>query len=107
MPVLALNLFDVANKEEYLAYVRKSGKAVASHGGEVISIGKFREARAGDLAPRQVMILVQWQSVEHFENYCNNPALADMHPHREKGTSNYIWQLFDKLEDFRPLLKAM
>jgi hypothetical protein len=24
---------------------------------------------------------------------------------REKGASDYIWQLFDKLEDPRPILK--
>ena len=33
------------------------------------------------------------------------PALADLHPHRVNGTSNYIWHIFDKLEDLRPILK--
>ena len=52
------------------------------------------------------MILVEWDSVEAFEHYCNDPALADLHPHREKGTANYIWQLFDRLDDLRPIMQA-
>ena len=35
----------------------------------------------------------------------SSPALADLHPHREAGTMRYVWHLFDKLEDLRPLLK--
>jgi heme-degrading monooxygenase HmoA len=53
-----------------------------------------------------VLILVEWESRESFEDYCNDPALADLHPHREKGADQYIWQLFDKLEDLRPILKG-
>ncbi|MDN7123464.1 DUF1330 domain-containing protein [Pseudidiomarina sp. 1APP75-32.1] len=106
MPVYALNLFDIANKDEYLAYARRSAKEVEAHGGKVISLGKFREAAQGDITPRTVLILVEWESKEAFESYCDDPALADLHPHRENGTSNYIWHLFDKLDDLRPLLKV-
>ncbi|RUO39216.1 DUF1330 domain-containing protein [Pseudidiomarina aestuarii] len=106
MPVYALNLFDIADKDEYLAYAKRSVKEVGKHGGKVISLGKFREAALGDMTPRTVLILVEWESKESFEGYCNDPELADLHPHREKGTKNYIWHLFDKLDDLRPLLKA-
>ena len=106
MPVYALNLFDITDKDEYLAYVRRSAAEVESHGGRVISLGKFRETMKGELTPRSAMILVEWESREAFDHYLNDPALADLHPHRENGTSNYIWQLFDKLEDLRPLLKS-
>jgi uncharacterized protein (DUF1330 family) len=105
-PVYALNLFNVSNREEYLAYARRSAGEVRAHGGRVVALGRFREARAGDLAPREVLILVEWESRGAFENYCNDPALADLHPHREKGADEYIWQLFDKLEDLRPVLKG-
>jgi uncharacterized protein (DUF1330 family) len=104
-PVYALNLFDVSNKGEYLAYSRRSAKAVQAHGGRVIALGKFREAVAGSIEPRTVLILVEWESKEAFDSYCNDPALSDLHPHRINGTSNYIWHLFDKLEDLRPILK--
>jgi uncharacterized protein (DUF1330 family) len=104
-PVYALNLFDISDREEYLAYSRRSAAAVEAHGGHVVALGRFREAMTGDLAPRQVLILVEWRSREAFEGYLADPALADLHPHREKGTSAYVWHLFDRLDDLRQLLK--
>ena len=106
MPIFALNLFDITDPDEYLAYSRRSPKEVQVHGGRVVALGKFREAAAGDITPRTVFILVEWESKEAFDSYCNDPALADLHPHRVNGTGNYIWHLFDKLEDLRPILKA-
>ena len=105
MPVYALNLFNLADPAEYLAYSRRSAKEVEAHGGRVLALGKFREAVAGDIEPRTVMILVEWVSKEAFDGYRTDPSLADLHPHRVNGTSNYIWHLFDKLDDLRPLLK--
>lgn len=104
-PVYALNLFNVANKDEYRAYSKRSVREVTAHGGRVVALGKFREAAAGDIEPRSVLILVEWASKEAFDGYCNDPQLADLHPHRINGTENYIWHLFDKLEDLRPLLR--
>jgi uncharacterized protein (DUF1330 family) len=76
-----------------------------AHGGRVVALGKFREAAAGDIKPRTVMILVEWASKAAFDGYRNDPKIADLHPHREKGARDYIWHLFDKLEDLRPILK--
>lgn len=104
-PVYALNLFNIADREEYLAYSRRSAKEVAAHGGKVVVLGKFRESVKGDIAPRQVLIVVEWKSRMAFQSYIEDPSLADLHPHREKGGGDYIWHLFDKLEDLRPLLK--
>lgn len=104
-PVYALNLFNVADRDEYLAYSRRSAREVQAHGGRVVALGKFREAAAGEIAPRQVMILVEWESREAFAGYCSDPKIADLHPHRVNGTRDYIWHLFDKLEDLRPVLK--
>jgi uncharacterized protein (DUF1330 family) len=103
-PVYALNLFDVADREEYLAYSRRSAAAVAAHGGRVVALGRFREAVAGDVTPRQVLILVEWASKAAFDSYRDDPALAELHPHREAGSSGYVWHLFDRLDDLRPLL---
>jgi uncharacterized protein (DUF1330 family) len=105
MPVYALNLFNVANRDEYLAYSRRSAKEVAAHGGRVVALGKFRESATGDIAPRQVLILVEWESKQAFDSYRDDPKLGDLHPHRVNGTRDYIWHLFDKLEDLRPILK--
>jgi uncharacterized protein (DUF1330 family) len=104
-PVYALNLFDVSNKEEYLAYSRRSAREVQAHGGRVVALGRFREAATGSIEPRKVLILVEWASKDAFDSYCNDPALKDLHPHRINGTSNYVWHLFDKLEDLRSILR--
>ena len=45
--VYALNLFDVADREEYLAYSRRSAREVARHGGRVVALGRFREGVTG------------------------------------------------------------
>ena len=104
-PVYALNLFDIADREEYLAYSKRSAREVAAHGGRVVALGKLSEALRGDIEPRQVLVLVEWESREAFDRYRDDPALADLHPHREKGGGNYVWHLFERLEDLRPLLK--
>lgn len=104
-PVYALNLFNVANRDEYMAYSRRSAKEVQAHGGRVVALGKFREAAAGEIKPRNVLILVEWESKAAFDGYRSDPKLVDLHPHREKGASDYVWHLFDKLEDLRPILK--
>jgi hypothetical protein len=40
-----------------------------------------------------------------FDGYRNDPKIADLHPHREKSAcDDYIWLLFDKLEDLRQSL---
>ena len=105
-PVYALNLFNVKDREEYLTYVRRSAKEVPAHGGKVIAIGKYRETGVGEISPRQVLILVEWDSREALQYYIDDPALADLHPHRINGTSDYIWHFYDKLEDLRPILKG-
>ena len=104
-PVYALNLFNIKNQDEYLAYSRRSAQEVAAHGGRVIALGQFREVATGSIEPRQVMILVEWESKAAFDSYCDDPDLADLHPHRVNGTNEYIWHLFDKLTDLRSLLK--
>jgi len=104
-PIYALNLFNIADQEEYLAYSRRSAKEVQAHGGRVVALGKFRESATGDVKPRAVLILVEWSSKEAFDSYRADPKLDDLHPHRVKGTEDYVWHLFDKLEDLRPVLK--
>jgi uncharacterized protein (DUF1330 family) len=105
-PVYALNLFDIADRDEYLAYSRRSAREVEAHGGRVVALGRFREAATGSIEPRTVLILVEWSSREAFDSYRNDPALIDLHPHRVNGTRNYVWHLFDRLEDLRPLLRG-
>src|SRR3989337_1149902 len=105
-PCHALNLCDLVDREEYLAYSRRSAGEVAAHGGKLVALGRLRETQKGDITPRQVLILVEWESREAFQRYLDDPAIADLHPHREKGAGNYIWHLFDRLEDLRTILRS-
>ncbi len=103
-PVYALNLFDVSDADEYRAYARRSMTEVPAHGGRVVAMGSHRDTVTGTVEPRQVMVLVEWESPEAFARYRDDPALSDLHPHREDGTTRYVWMLFDRLEDLRPVL---
>ena len=105
-PIYALNLFDVVDREEYLAYSRRSALEVAAHGGKLVALGRFRETQMGDITPRQMLILVEWESREAFQSYLDDPAISRSASPPREGAGNYIWHLFDRLEDLRPILKV-
>ena len=105
MSLYALNLFDLADNDDYKAYSRRSLDAVRKHGGDVVSLGRLAgAAEGGDTEPRQVMVLVEWPSREAFDAFVADPDHEDLHPLRENGTERYLWWLYDRLEDLRPLL---
>lgn len=104
-PVYALNLFNITDKAEYLAYVKNSAKEVEARGGKVVALGSFRETETGEIEPRQVMLLVEWESPEGLQSYLHDADLKELHSRRINGTSDYIWHFYDKLADFRPLVK--
>ena len=107
MSLYALNLFDLAPNDDYRAYSRRSVQAVGKHGGSVVALGRLAgAAEGGDTAPRQVMVLVEWPSREAFDAFVDDPEHADLHPLRENGTERYLWWLYERLEDLRPLLSA-
>ncbi len=108
MSLYALNLFDLADNDDYLAYSRRSADAVGRHGGRVAALGKLDEdapVEVGDTPPRQAMVLVEWPSREAFEAFLADPGNEDLHPLRENGTRNYLWWAYERLEDLRPLLR--
>ncbi len=106
MSIYALNLFDLADNDDYLAYSRRSVAAVGSHGGVVTALGRHREhpAEMGDTGSREMLVLVEWPSREAFDEFLADPALADLHPLRRNGTRRYIWWTFERLADLRSLL---
>ena len=75
-PVYALNLFNVSNRDEYLAYSRRSVREVQTHGGRVVALGKFREAVVGELEPRPT---------------CTR--IASTAPRTTSGTSSTSWKI--------------
>jgi uncharacterized protein (DUF1330 family) len=104
-PVYALNLFDLADNDDYRAYSRRSVEAVGKHGGRVVALGRLTDAvvTTDGVAPRQVMVVVEWPSQEAFGAFKADPDLEDLHPLRENGTEHYLWWAFEKLEDLRSL----
>jgi uncharacterized protein (DUF1330 family) len=106
-PVYALNLFDLAGNDDYLAYSRRSADAVGKHGGKVVALGRLADGpvQVGDTEPRQVMVLVEWPSAEAFQGFLDDPGHEDLHPLRENGTERYLWWPYEKLSDLRPVLK--
>ncbi|MFH9822723.1 DUF1330 domain-containing protein [Streptomyces bobili] len=94
----ALNMFDVTDVEKYVAYFSRLPEVAPQYGGRMVAFGRFRDNVAGDLAPRQVLFLVEWESEEAFNTFRDDPELVDFHPLRENGTASYIWQTFDGLD---------
>lgn len=108
MAMYALNLFDLADNQDYLAYSRRSVAAVGKYGGKVTALGKLDAGGSpvpGDTEPRQVMVLVEWPDRAAFDAFQRDPEHHDLHPLRENGTRNYLWWTYDRLDDLRPLLK--
>ncbi len=103
-PIYALNLFDLAENDMYRQYSRRSVSAVGKHGGKVVALGKLAGAVEGEAEPRTAMVLVEWPSQEAFQDFLDDPEHADLHPLREGGTENYLWWLYESLEDLRSLL---
>ena len=71
----------------------------------MVALGKLSPEgdHVGDTPARQAMVLVEWPSREAFEAFVADPEHSDLHPLRENGTERYLWWLYDKLDDLRPL----
>ena len=109
MAIYALNLFDLANNDLYRQYSRRSVDAIGKHGGRVVALGRLsgvQESEPG-VEPRQAMVLVAWPSQASFQSFLEDSEHADLHPLREGGTHNYLWWIYERLEDLRPLLQSV
>lgn len=107
MAIYALNLFDLADNDLYRQYSRRSVEAVTRHGGRVTALGRLEgiEDTGSDVGPRTAMVLVEWPSREAFRDFLDDPEHEDLHPLREDGTRNYLWWIYEKLDDLRPLFR--
>lgn len=105
MAIYALNLFNLKDADEYRTYAREATKGIARHGGKVVALGDLVSSPQGDIKPRQVLMLVEWESKRSIRGYLDDPELAHIHAHREDGVDDFVWHLFEKLEDLRPALE--
>jgi uncharacterized protein (DUF1330 family) len=96
--VYAVNLFDISDEDMYRSYFNRLPVEIPAHHGRPVALGRFRENVSGDITPRTMFILVEWESEAAFNSFREDPALADMHPLRVNSTSSYSWQLYDALD---------
>lgn len=95
--IYALNVFNLmpGREDEYRDYSVKAGKIIYSLGGKVVSAGTgpLRELH-GDRTRRQ-MIVVEFPSMEIFEQFIDEAETQNLHPLRENSTTDYIWTLYE------------
>jgi uncharacterized protein (DUF1330 family) len=113
--VHALWLFDVNDFDRAEEYFRFAIEKMPAVGGRPIAMGRFHMSERGDIAPRQFYVLAEWDSIEVFQTFAANAALAEAHSDREDATSGAIRHLFDGVDltdpafrfddDILPLLK--
>lgn len=99
---IALNMFDVTDIEKYVAYFSRLPELTAPYGARPVAFGRVRDVVTGDVAPRQVLFVVEWESEEAFNKFRDDPTLADFHPLREGGTASYVWHTFDGVDLLSP-----
>jgi hypothetical protein len=69
-----------------------------------VAMGGSGTTVLGDPDPRQVMILVEWESRAALDRYSAALWSSDVFALRERSTAGYAVHVFDRLEDLRPLL---
>jgi uncharacterized protein (DUF1330 family) len=102
MTYYALNLFDLAANDDYLAYSKHSVGAVGKYGGKVVALGHRGDDLLGAETPvRSVIVLVEWPDRAALDGFLHDPELAHLHPLREGGTLNYLWWGYERVDNLR------
>jgi uncharacterized protein (DUF1330 family) len=95
--IYALNVFNLipGKEDDYRDYSVKAGKIIYRLGGKVVSAGEgpLREMH-GDRTRRQ-MIVVEFPSIEIFEQFIDEAETQNIHPLREDSVTDYIWTLYE------------
>jgi uncharacterized protein (DUF1330 family) len=102
MTYYALNLFDLAANDDYLAYSKRSVGAVGKYGGTVVALGhQGTELIPGGTPARAVIVLVEWPDRAALDGFLHDPDFTDLHPLREGGTLNYLWWGYERVDNLR------
>jgi uncharacterized protein (DUF1330 family) len=95
--IYALNVFNLVpgREDDYRDYSVKAGKIIYGLGGRVVSAGTgpLREMH-GDTRRRQ-LIVVEFPSLEVFEQFIDEAENQNIHRLREESTTDYIWTLYE------------
>jgi uncharacterized protein (DUF1330 family) len=94
--IYALNLFNLipGKENDYRDYSVKAGRIIFGLGGKVVSAGTgpLREMH-GETTRRQ-LIVVEFPSLEVFEQFIDEAENQNIHHLRENSTTDYIWTLY-------------
>ena len=77
--VYALNLCDIADRDEYLAYSKRSRQEVAKHGGHVVAARPVQRRRSPATSSRARCSSTSSRTrTRRSDSYCNDAELADL-----------------------------
>ena len=95
--IYALNVFNLVSSKEnfYREYSVKAGKIIYAKGGKVISSACNPVRKLKGDTERRYMILVEFPSIEIFQDFLDEAELQNIHYLRESSTSEYIWTLYE------------
>ena len=107
MSLYALNLFDLADNDDYLGTPSAPGRGAAPrrHGAALGKLDEDAPVPEGDTQPRQAMVLVEWPSREAFQAFLDDPTTRTCIRCARTARATTWWCVYEKLEDLRPLLK--
>jgi uncharacterized protein (DUF1330 family) len=95
--IYALNVFNLipGRESQYRDYSVKAGKIIYGLGGKVVSAGTGPLRQMHGDTTRCQMIVVEFPSIEVFEQFIDEAETQNIHSLREDSTSDYIWTLYE------------
>ncbi|MBT8441194.1 MAG: DUF1330 domain-containing protein [Gammaproteobacteria bacterium] len=98
MPTYLIAVCEVTNpNENFKKYAAESAKLIAAHGGKYVLRGPAAKLIKGEALQGKVVIMTEWDSLEHLEGFLNDETYVnDVAPLRE-GTGNYEIAAYESL----------
>ena len=95
--IYALNVFNLipGRENEYRDYSVKAGRIIFGLGGRVVSAGTGPLREMHGNTTRRQMIVVEFPSMEIFEQFIDDAETRNLHALRENSTTDYIWTLYE------------
>jgi uncharacterized protein (DUF1330 family) len=95
--IYALNVFNLipGRESRYRDYSVKAGRIIYGLGGKVVSAGTGTLRQMHGETTRRQMIVVEFPSLEVFEQFIDEAETQNIHSLREDSTSDYIWTLYE------------
>ena len=85
MPVYAVVNVQITDPARYTEYREKAPATIARYGGKYLARGGEVEVLEGEWNPQRLVIL-EWQSMERFNEWYNSPEYAPLKQLRGQAT---------------------